>query len=116
MKKYLITGLATAGFVLAATGSAWASDHGSITVEDIYEFDGNGEVAVSLAALSNTSTQEAYYNSVYSYDDSAFQGVKYGKDTFRNMAGINSNGVGVNAATGQSQVKVNAAAEVNLQH
>jgi len=112
MKKQLIAGLATVGFVLAASSSAWA-DHGSIDVDNIEDFYDNNTVAISLATLSNTSSQYADDNYVDAYYG-AFQGVKYGDYTFEDMAGINSNGVGVNAGTGQSQVIINAAATVNL--
>ena len=105
MKKYLVVGLATAGLVLAASGSAWAGSGASAG------FNLLGIQAVSNSELSNNSAQAAIATGNALGGN---QGIQYGNRTFQNMGGVNSNGVGTNAGTGQSQVSVTAAGVVNI--
>ncbi len=101
MNKYLIAGLAAAGFVVATSGSALAN--------------GAPHASVSLVALSNSNSGNTASGANGGENGGGnFQGVEYGEDTFEYMAGINSNGIGVNAGTGSSQVIVNAAATIDL--
>ena len=59
--------------------------------------------------LNNDNDWNDAYGDAYE-----FQGVYYGDNTFEEMSGINSNGFGINAGTGSSQVIVNAAANITL--
>lgn len=104
MKKYLIAGLTTAGLVLAASGSAWAG-------ASVGGLNALGIQAVSNSELSNNSVQVsvASGNGLVSN-----QGVLYGSQTFQNMGGVNSNGLGTNAGTGQSLVSTTAAGIINI--
>lgn len=104
MKTYLIAGASAATLILAASGSAWAG-------AAVGGLNALGIQAVSNSELSNNSVQV----SVLSGNGAiANQGILYGSQTFQNMGGVNSNGLGTNGGTGQSLVSVTAAGVINI--
>lgn len=104
MKRYLIAGASAATLILAVSGSAWAG-------AAVGGLNALGIQAVSNSELSNSSVQVAVASGNAL---AANQGVLYGSQTFQNMGGVNSNGVGTNAGTGQSLVSTTAAGVINI--
>ena len=105
MKKVLLTGISAAALMFAASGVALAGS-GTHAGDNFL-----GIQAVSNSELSNNSVQVSALSGNGGITN---QGILYGNETFQNMGGVNSNGLGTNGGTGQSQVSVTAAGVINI--